>query len=181
MSKRKNEELNQAMLKVMTTKYKKDAKEAHKLVEDYGYEIVKRNGMFWVIHPKTKKYIYIDEVYGYGGYYYYVNYCSGTKKVYIKKRPDILNNFDFVNCLGTPENTAYRDSIWRERYCSTKYKEIRKSIKDTKRCIMWEECDIKNTEHKIKNLQDKLMYYATRKNEYEKHLNELRKQVKEMR
>lgn len=50
-----NETLNKAIYTVITTKYKKDAQEAHRLVESEGYVIYKDNGKFVVRNDKTCK------------------------------------------------------------------------------------------------------------------------------
>jgi hypothetical protein len=47
--------LNEAILKVITTKYKKDAEDAHSIVKAAGYEVYKSDGCYVVRNDKTGK------------------------------------------------------------------------------------------------------------------------------
>ena len=56
----KNTMLNEAIYTVLTTKYKKQAREAFKRVQDAGYEVYKNNGHFHIYNASTGKTIYIE-------------------------------------------------------------------------------------------------------------------------
>ena len=56
-----NEVLNQAIYKVLTTQFKKDAKEEHKIVENAGYEI-QRYGRKSE-HQKSPPHLYIGRIF----------------------------------------------------------------------------------------------------------------------
>jgi hypothetical protein len=47
--------LNEAIFKVITTKYKKDAEDAHRIVKAAGYEVYKSDGWYVVRNDKTGK------------------------------------------------------------------------------------------------------------------------------
>lgn len=94
-----HESLNQAIYNVCVNPRKSDAKEAHKLVESYGYETFKLNGYWHVKNPKTGRELYIS-TYDYGN-----NFISILVHV-IGIRAYKATNFDFVGYLNC--NREYR-------------------------------------------------------------------------
>lgn len=94
-----HESLNQAIYNVCVNPRKSDAKEAHKLVESYGYETFKLNGRWYVKNPKTGRELSIS-AYDYGS-----NFIVNKVNV-IGCRAYRTTNFDFVGYLNC--NRKYR-------------------------------------------------------------------------
>ena len=92
-----NTELNRAIYVILTTQFKKDAKEEHKMVENAGYEIWKNNGEWNIENPATHKSIRVSEIkYRYMSNDYFRFFYHGYNT-------SILNDkIDFINCLNTP-------------------------------------------------------------------------------
>ena len=101
-------DMNKAIYRVITTKAKRDAQEAHKVVAEAGYRIEKWNGIgYVVINDETKREVYIQESTGRRGW-------SSTTLHYSRNGWDKrFNNysellkFDFQGALDKPENEAY--------------------------------------------------------------------------
>ena len=160
--------LNEAIYTVLTTKYKKDAKEAFKMVEDAGYEMRKWDGWFIIENIKTKKHLYID------------SHCYNPKLKFIRgsridKQINITESwkFDFVNYLNTPYNEEY--------YRFPKWKEINNNRREMLRHAKWvvefrnEELDKVKAE--LEDAQRRLVRIAQRQAEAELELKQTRKEL----
>lgn len=91
------DEVNKAIIEVITHQYKKDCPEAHKLVQDWGYTIEKIDGAFRVTNDHTLKCVYINYYDGIAMY--------GHETIYDKNR---LYKINFVKYL----NTYYNDYLY---------------------------------------------------------------------
>lgn len=122
--------LNDAIIQVITTKYKKDALDAHKIVEDAGYKIDKRNGRYYVSNEITHRYCNarltgVD----YGKQCWHLDWGSMVcaKKIHYGK-PDSIK-VDFVNLLNTPYNreahVSYYDDKWHNSVAKEKYNRLK--------------------------------------------------------
>lgn len=166
-----NIELNNAIYTVLTTKYKKDAKEAFKMVEAAGYNIDKCNGYFEVGNNKTKKYIRI--------YREFYSYRENDRMIvlYGLKNKDTVthSNFkkiDFVNLLNTPTNVEY---YGRPRNRS-KFVEAAENIKRAKWMIKSYNKDIDKTKKEIEELTNRLVWYTTQREYHTNDLKNIRKE-----
>lgn len=122
--------LNDAIIQVITTKYKKDALGAHKIVEDAGYKIDKRDGRYYVSNEVTHRYCNAWLTgYDYGRQRWYFDWGS---MVYARKihygNPSGIK-VDFVNLLNTPYNreghvSAYDDK-WNNSVAKEKYSRLK--------------------------------------------------------
>lgn len=167
---RKNirDELNEAIWKVITTQYKKDAKEAHEMVSAFGFHIRKNDGHYRVsgvdhrvVYVSWEGYRKMDidlagiNIQG-------VEVCYGEKcKV------------DFVGFLSKHNNRAYQESKWvssQESQALLRYDRL----DDTKRMIKWYEEDIEKAKKEIEALINKVASLSESKNSYEKKLAEQR-------
>lgn len=110
--------LNEALLKVLTTKFKKDAPAEFKMVSDAGYEVYKVDGMFRVYNANTHREIHFTRGYGYR-VYGYLNWTNGRKQC---TTYEDLTKVNIVGVLNTPPNYAKRPTgygYWGET--KTKY------------------------------------------------------------
>lgn len=102
MTKEMINNINKAIREVITTQFKKDAKESHELLENLGYKIYKYDGSFWVKNPKNDKTIGMGN-YGrliYGRNSVYTRYYKNREQEY----DNHLNYFNFYNCLEVAPN-----------------------------------------------------------------------------
>lgn len=105
------EKMNNAIAKVISASYKKDAKEFFKLVESE-YEVFKREGWFCVRNDKTDKTITISNSgYGRHGYAYNIFFYKNGNNYHTRKCYN-LGLVDFVGILETPLNKAALDEYW---------------------------------------------------------------------
>lgn len=130
-----NTTLNKAIATVLTHQYKKDAKEAHAIVENAGYGITKNNGHFEVYNRKTDKRIYVVE--------------NRLGRFFIafnphKRKVNFTEKFDFVNCLETPLNKEYWDMVYNRSYGYTEGQMKREALKSARWSVKYEmECLMK--------------------------------------
>lgn len=104
-----NETLNKAIYTVITTKYKKDAQEAHRLVESEGYVIYKDNGKFVVRNDKTYKAI-SGGIHPMWQYYIISIKDAGypTRVTRDFKHYAHTDKMNLVSYLDTPHNMAWQ-------------------------------------------------------------------------
>ena len=169
MTNTKKEIINEAIYKVITTQYKKDAKEAHEIVKAAGYEIYKYDGHYRVSSRETGKEAYI----GWNYYHGYRICLRGTTKMFENNEPCPV---DFVNYLETPINRDYISLTYKrtDRYSAAvgRYKQIRwerKSAKDYND-------KIEEIKKKIADLNESIVYYARAQLKAEQRADELKKE-----
>ena len=161
------EEINNAIYKVLITQYKQDAKEAHKIVKEVGYEVYKYDGSFGVRNPKSYRSVHID----FSKYSNRGTLLIGSKR----KRFDScveLKPVDFVGQLETTR-TAWQDPYFdEESEALTKYH----NIKHNEYMAKSYDDDIKKTLEEIADLQKKIIRYTEYKAEYKAKAENYRKE-----
>ena len=163
-------EINEAILKVLSTQYKKDAKEAHKIVEAAGYEIYKSNGCFIIKNPETYKYIQWTEC----RRKYNYKLITTTQDIYFDDWKDLKINF--VNYLNKPINRdkERRDNMWG---CSSKLKEKYTLLRDHKMMIEYYSKEIKRQKASIEKAKEEITRCEKRLKEEKDSLEETRKKL----
>lgn len=96
------QELEDAIVKVLFTQFKKDAKEAHKLVESYGFKIDKYDGFFGVQNPETHKTLRLAECNSWRGIF--VKETGTRKGLTYEEFYNHKLNIDCIKFLNTPYN-----------------------------------------------------------------------------
>lgn len=160
-------ELNEAIIKVLNTQFKKDAKEAHELVASYGYKIYKYDGCFRIENPLTKRYVFIDEGYN-GAFRIHIN----TKERRMRRYED-LYKFDFVNFLEKPLNVEWAKLYWGKEYAPSR--ERISALSSAKWTVSYREKEIKQMMKKLEDLQNELIRQVEWKEQAKRDLADLRK------
>ena len=162
--------INEAIFKVCTTKFKKDALDAHKALNAIGLQTFKTGGQYAVYNPATRKRVTVDvrEEYGYGRGYYkvYVVYGDYTFKV----RRERLK-FDFMGYLTKPVNEAYR-----ELYNIPKKPTLKKfdTVRSARLYLEWRKDEVAKIQAQMDKLQKDLISAVRRQVEYENNLAKAR-------
>lgn len=174
---RTNEELNKAIWTVLTTQFKKEAKEAFKTVQDNGYEVHKNGCGTWSVgNPHTRKFIHIE----YGNYrtrLYYGNYTTQCKTWKTPEQQRVVaEKFDFVNCLRTPQNNAYYEAV-NGQYEESKAKQKYHELKSVKWSLNYENQRIAKIQADIAKLQAELISATESKVKDEMRLQNKRKEL----
>ena len=159
---------NEAIYKVITTKYKKDAQEAHAILKALGLEVYKSEGSFLVKHPKTYKRV---EYSFQTGTIFLFTCGNGTSR--IKDRGDC--KIDFMKYLETPWNKAHGEILDSQSWYYTRYqrsKAIQKfnQIKETRVKIKEAGARIEKIKSQIEHLQNLLVDENLSKARYENDL-----------
>lgn len=169
-----NTELNNAIYTVLTTKYKKDARDAFKMVKDAGYVVGKRDGYFYVKNPKSDKVIFVWDYhwdYETRDYNYYIIFS------YRNEKRRLTHKFDLVNCLNTPINTTYRqlrEMNWH--YDPYGYKAKMKKVNYAKRWYNNRTENVQRILNKIDELQKELVDAVAYRENALAELNEVKKE-----
>lgn len=170
-----NKEINSAIFKVITTQFKKDAKEAHEAVKQAGFDIFKRDGAFWVVNHETHKTIYC-EFSEYRGYYLDIH----NKRILLDDciYRDKPCPFDFANYLNTPNNKDWYKvrEMAREDFSDAVWKYHR--ICDSKSLIKSWGKNIKEAQKKIEVLQADIIRYAKYQAQEQVNLEKLKEDFK---
>ena len=146
------ETVNKRIIEVCKNQYKKDAKDAHEIVELAGYKIEKYEGRYIVLNPKTGKRVSL------------LGYSAKTEN---RRKPCVAYDtgkgikvfnwneepkFDFVAYLDKPWNREYYRNI-----PESEYKRARANIKSQKNWIEYRKKEVEKTrkdiEDKIANLE----------------------------
>lgn len=150
--------LEDAIYEVLDTRYKKDAKEAHALVESYGYKIDSAKRGYAVRNPKTGR-----ELEGWFG-----------------------RQFDLLGFLNKPMNKDYkiaqqvqgkRIGKAKERFVEVAW--VKEDVKRFDRYI--EDCkdDIAHCMKRIEELQNNILSYKLGKMQAEQRVEEYRAKLRE--
>ena len=174
---RTNEELNKAIWKVLNTQYKKDAKEAFKLVEENGYKVWKNGSSTWTVNnPHTGKCIHLEHSY-YRSKLFYGNYTTQVESFRDSKDfKRVAEKFDFVNCLKTPYNKVYYDMLYSMDNKSKSYDKYDR-LKSAKWYLDYETRRIAKIQEDIAKLQAELVRATESKVKDEMKLKEVRKEL----
>ena len=175
---RTNEALNEAIWTVLTTQFKKEAKEAFKTVKENGYEVYKNGCGTWTVHnPHTRRSIHIE----YGRYYrrttlfhgYYTTQ-SRTWKDATEERV-VATKFDFVNCLKTYQNDEYYRTVNKDDRSTAKKKYER--LTGAKWSVKYENDRIAKIQADIAKLQAELIKATENKVKDEMTLKQVRQEL----
>lgn len=167
------DELNKAIRTVLTTQYKKQAKEAFQMVEDAGYEIYKIGGDWRVKNNKTGRVVYLEDGIRrtniwHGNRWENKTQCKDTTKMRL---------FDFVGALEKPLNKDYYTSIAFTYENQSKALERYDELKSARRGVEWYDGDIDAIKKQMQKLQDELVRKAQYKLEAEQKLKNVRKEL----
>lgn len=163
--------LNEAIKTVLLCKYKKDAKEAFKMVKDAGYVIYKYGNSWRVENETTNKKLEVRKDYYPSKSYIYYG-CYG-------KLANNFDKFDYVSFLNKPLNKNYYEAIeyqskmeqGNKYYWSRFYQ-----LTQAKTLLAWENQYIKEAQQKVKQAEENLKQcYKNRQDTLDK-LNNLRKE-----
>ena len=167
---RKNirDELNEAIWKVITTQYKKDAKEAHEMVAAFGFRIWKEDGHYRV-SGVDHRVVYVS----WEGYKKMDISLAAIHSRWVEIYYGEKCKVDFVGFLSKHNNRAYQEAQWvssQESHALLRYDRL----DDTKRMIKWYVEDIEKAKKEIEALVNKVARLSESKNSYEKKLAEQR-------
>lgn len=168
-------ELNIAIYKVLTTQFKKDAKEAHEAVKAAGYEITKNGGRFEVYNPDTNRWLYIADN-GWRGCRIIHGHYTRQMRIFNSRSAEEILKFDFVGCLEKPTNEAYYKMI-REAEQRSNAKQKYERLKSARWYVKYETEKLESVQKKIEELQKELILSAQAKVKYEQKLQECRREL----
>lgn len=165
------QELNKAILTVLTTQFKKDAKEAHQIVEDAGYEIYKYDGAFRVANKETHRVVYAT----WSWYGTYIHSNLRRYKFENEKGKMPVIPFDFVGCLNKAIN-AESPYVWRMEEVNKATLNYRR-ISHDKNSIKYAQERIAKIKKEIASLTDELIREVSDLKEAEIRLENTRKDL----
>lgn len=165
--------LNKAMEMVLRTQFKKQVKEAHKIVEEAGYTINKIQGGYQITNPKTGRFIYIRQD-GYRKSIIHGYYNSQQRR--IRSEAD-YQKFDYTGCLNKPINKDYYEQILNEEHTAYHKSEAMQKLKSAKWSLKYEEDRIARIQKDIEKLQQDLIRAAMAKARAIDKLNEVKKDL----
>ena len=173
--------LNDMIWSVLNAKFKKDAKEAFKAVEDAGYTIYKNGSGYWTVCNKaTNRYINLGD----RGWKYHTQlviqhgpYVSHQHRLTHEECNADSIAFDFVGCLEKPINQTWYDlqnkeTDWNKLTAVKKWDDIKFQMRMAKSY----ENDIERTKKEIERLQKQLISYTETKCRYESQAKMLKAQ-----
>lgn len=140
------EMVNAAIRTVLTTQFKKNCKDAHKLVESCGYEISKNCGDWEIRNNVTKRCVCL------GSYIHFNPYQNGLRN----RRPNI-DKFDFVGCLEKPYNKDYWNDVLGYQRGESKSVRRYESLRFDRWCAGRNSEKVRETLAEIEVLQRKLI------------------------
>lgn len=161
--------LNEAILVVISNRYKKNAAAAHKIVEAAGYIIDKNHNHYTIRNPKTGRYVYMDLLVS--------RFCLNWGSLgFGSKEYRFLNDikFDFVNMLNTPYNHDGNPYSYTNTFEKSKAKERYAQLRRYKRNVTRQQDAVDLLLQQIADLQHKLVGEVEVKVKCETDLNEYR-------
>lgn len=180
------QELIDAINKVLFTQFKKDAKEAHKLVESYGFEIDKYEGWFGIYNPETYKRLRLAEAHGWRGSWLKERHTS--KALTNEEINAHKLNMDVIKYLCTPVNSEWYEA--QELNCDWGYKGYHPSqnkystLTNARWNVSYHKRQVENTKKEIdkllndvKTLQACLLRETESVYKYEAKLREVRAEL----
>lgn len=166
--------LNKAIETVLRTQFKKQAKEAHKIVEESGYGIVKEGGYFTVYNEKTGRRIHLSD----NGYRTYILHGSYSNKRKVIKTESDYQKFDYTGCLNKPVNKDYYQQINNERRNAyDPDSEAISKLKSAKWSLKYEEDRIARIQKEMEKLQKELISASMAKARAMEGLNKVREEL----
>ena len=162
-----NAELNKAIWEVLISKFRKDAKEAFKMVEDAGYAFHKNGDGNWVVfNPKTERTIWRSK--------YNEIWHAGIRTLATSRTRE---EFDFVGCLNKPLNREY--DPYGYGYYGRPHNGAREKFRNleaAKNRVEWTNERIEEIQRQMVKLQKELVNQVEYRVKYEAEVNELRKE-----
>jgi len=166
--------LNQAIETVLRTQFKKQAKEAHKMVEESGYKIVKEGGYFTVYNEETGRRIHLTG----NGYRTYISHGCYRNQTKIIKTESDYQKFNYTGCLNKPVNKDYYQQISDESYKAyNRDSEAITKLKSAKWHLKYQEDRIARIQKEMEELQEELISAAGSRVEAMENLNKVRKEL----
>lgn len=167
MTQKKKMEINEAIKKVLSVQYKKEAKDAFKVVEDAGFEIYKMNGTFGISDKKNVNHVRVEL----GRYKTYLH--LGNKRIDFNSFSEI-SKIDFVSFLEKERIICLDASSYWYR---TKTQAKMERLRDKKRSIQYSEDDIERIKKKIEEAQKELIRAVEYKEQKKADLKAFRKEL----
>lgn len=169
--------LNDAMIKVMSTQFKKDAKAEHELVESYGYTIYKYDGSFRIRNNKTCKCIYLKHSSNYR-YSWVLDYGDTYADVKRVKSLEELKVVDLVGILEKPRNNVYKALQWGHvDDIHAKYSDRREQLRRAKWDVKYHSDRIDEIQRKLIALQTELLEESKKLAKYSVELDACKKEI----
>lgn len=108
------ETINEAIYEAITTKYKKDAQRAHRIVESEGYEIYKNGGEYVVRNSETGKHI-CGRIFPIDHGHIMRDKDGNHRYVHFDRARHYTRNMNIVAYLDKPYNRAWHNVLDRTR------------------------------------------------------------------
>ena len=162
-------ELNNAIYTVLTTQFKKYAKDAHRAVKEAGYTIDKWCGYYHVKNEATGRCLSVETS---DGWYRRTYYVRGCRKMATFENYEKLMKFDFVGCLEKSLNADYYQTNKAYHPTLDKYNRL----KDAKFYVKYRNNDIEKLKKEIEKLQGQINEYTQWVRRDEKRLSDIRKE-----
>ena len=168
---------NDALIKVMSTQFKKNAKAEHELVESYGYIIYKYDGSFRIRNDKTCKIISLR----YTGSYRYswvLDYGDTYADVKRVKSLEELKVVDLVGIREKPRNSVYKALQWGHvDDIHAKYSDLRESLRHAKWNVKYHTDRVVEIQRKMLTLQNELLAESKKLAKYSVALEACKKEI----
>lgn len=161
-------ELNKAILEVCLTQYKKDAKEAHKLVESAGFSIRKEDGQFVVSNSSNYKEVRVTRKYR--KIVVYSNSWRSTAFPVENNTYDV--KFNFYDYLTKPRNETYYIN-----YTYAPSQDKYRILKSAKWDVDYYDKRVTSIQKQIETLQKDLVYAVEHRTEAKARYESRRKDL----
>lgn len=179
--------INEAIAKVLTTQYKKDAREAHEIVESAGYTINKYDGNWWVKNPKTDRWVFLTYEWHHKYHGSWLLHTNNSKSDFHEYRTHHRNYkenepmpINFEKLLATPYNKAWaevRRKDWNRDMRSEKIIDL----KNAKHNVKYNDNALQRVEAEFKKACEKyareIKYYTENRERDMVRLNNMRKEL----
>ena len=164
-------QINEAIYTVLTTQFKKNAKDAHQLVEAEGYQISKFDGSWQVRNNETGRKVWIQYSRGTG-----FSYLRGNGNSRIHKFADDFSKFDCVGYLDKPLNDEWNE-MNSYRFQENRFKQSADVLHSARWDVDYHTRQLASIQKQIEKLQEELVYHAGWKVKAEQKLVETRKNL----
>jgi len=168
--------INEAIAKVMATRFKKDMGEDLEIVKEAGFQVEKWDGEWMIRNPETNRTVVIKSN-GYRAWIEYGSVKTLRKEVNVRKLYE--TKFDFEGCLRKPLNRDWYYLEDARRYDGRSATKVKYDNLDwKKKTLKWRREDVEKTKKKIEELQRELFREMQSVVEAEKELERVRKDLK---
>ena len=142
--------INEAIVKVLLTKYKKDAPEAFKMLEEAGYELVKNDGRWWVEkkqYPAELSYPHWKHVRFVEATSYYQKY----KGEIVNERGRYIKIYDYKDLYKIDFEKMLNKPYVDRRVKSSKWEYRREALTSAKWGVSYESERVKEAQNKMRS------------------------------